>query len=63
MPSSVRAEVLRRLLHGGIDVGKRGREIEQDEREIVQRLDEDHAVEAFHERDPEAEPVIEQQVD
>ena len=60
---AVRAEVLRRFLHGGVDVGERGREVEQDEREIVQRLDEDDAVQPLHERDAEAEPVVEQQVD
>ena len=60
---TTRAEVLRRLLHRRIDVGERGREVEQDEREIVQRLDEDDAVQSFHERDAEAEPVVEQEID
>ena len=42
---------------------ERGREVEQDEGEIVQRLDEDDAVEPLHERDPEPERIVEQQID
>ena len=49
-PPAGSAEVLRRFLHGRIDVGERGGEIQQDEREVVQRLHEDHAVEPVHER-------------
>ena len=54
-PQAARAEVLRRFLHRAVDVGERDGEVEQDEREIVQRLDEDDAVEPVHERHGEAE--------
>jgi hypothetical protein len=40
------AQVLRRLLHGAVDVLHGDDEVEQDEREVVQALDEDHAVQA-----------------
>ena len=60
---TVCAEVLRGFFHRGIDVAERGREVEQDEREIVQRLDEDHAIEALHERNAQTQPVIEEKID
>ena len=59
----MRAEILRGLFHRAVDVAQRGREIDQDEREVVDRLDEDDAVQPVHEGDLEAEPVVEQQVD
>ena len=60
---AVRPEILRRFLHGRIDIGERGREIEQDERKIMQRLDEDDAVEPLHERNTEAAAIEQHQVD
>ena len=59
----MRAEILRRLFHRAVDVAQRRREIDQDEREVVDRLHEDDAVQPVHEGDLEAEPVVEQQID
>ena len=58
----MRAEVLGGFLHGAVDVAQRRRQVDQDEGEIVDRLQEDDAVQAFHEADLEAEPLVEQQV-
>ena len=46
-----------------VDVAQRGGEIDEDERKIVDRLDEDDAVQPLHEGDLEPEPVVEQEVD
>ncbi len=60
---AARAEILRRLFHGAVDVGERDGQVEQYERKVVQRLDENHAVQPLHERNAEAAAVVEQQVD
>ena len=59
----VRAKVLCRLLHGRIDIGQRGRQVEQNERKVVQCFDENNAVEPLHERNAESEPIHHQEID
>ena len=61
-PETRGAEVLRRFLHRAVDVLHRDGEVEEDEREVVQAFHEDHAVQALHERDGEAEVLVQQQV-
>ena len=61
-PEAGRAEVLRRLLHRAIDIGERCREVDEDEGKVVHGLDEDHAVEPFHEGNLDAEGVVEEKV-
>ena len=57
------AEILRRLLHGAVDVIERDHQVHQDEREVVQRFDEDHAVQTLHDRQIDVEPLAQQQVE
>src|SRR5690606_28749530 len=52
------AQVLRRLFHGAVDVAQGGRKVDQNERKIVDGLNEDHAVQAFHKGNLEAEVLI-----
>ena len=59
---AVRAQVLGGFLHAAVDVAQSCREIDQDERKIVDGLQEDDAVQPFHEADLEIEPLVEQQV-
>ena len=62
-PESAGAEVLRGFLHRAVDVVERDREVQQDERKVVQRLDEDDRVQPLHDRQVDAEPVAEDQVE
>ena len=59
---AVAAEHLARFLRRRIDAGERGRGVQQDEREVVERLHEDDARQAVHERHRDAERVEQEQV-
>jgi len=61
-PAAGTAEVLRGLLHRTVDIAQGCGQVDEDEREIVHALHKDHAVQPFHKRDVDAEPVTQQQV-
>ena len=61
-PEAVAPQILRRLFHCAVDVAKRSDQVEQNERKVVEALDEDDAVEAVHERDANSERLREQKV-
>ncbi len=56
-------ERLRRFFGGRVHTGQRGGGVDEDEREVVERLHEDDAREPFHERDGGAERVEQEEVD
>jgi hypothetical protein len=61
-PPAGAAQVHGRFFHRAVDVAQRHRQVHQDERKVVDRLDEDHAVEPFHDGQREAEVLLQQQV-
>jgi len=60
---AARAEVKRRFLHRPVDRPQRDDQVHQDERKVVQALDEDDPGEPLHDRDRETEVIFEQQID
>ena len=57
------AQVHGGLFHGTVNVAQGHREVHQNEGEVVDRLDKDDAVQALHDGQREAKPVVEQKVE